>query len=592
MPSCDSVQKIRRDATRIQGMCYSGNADIPFDPYDYITYSWDFSIPPQPIVFIHGFLGSEIKCGGDELWPNIPPKPNLLGMALDIDGVSPASGACAATVDGIVKSVPGKQIYGPTVDFLNQLYAQEPGSVYFFNWDWRTGPQQSLAKLDAKIEEIRAAHENSKVVIMAHSYGGLLARLYVDDAGRADKVARVLTVGTPAWGAPKALFPLYGGIEEPDAPFLSLGLFLNEDDLWEFSRNLLGEYFLYPSESYGPWLTIDPTSSTPVDRQGLQNYVLQLGGNPALLGQALNLHASTLDARYVPGPGDPKFEVIVGTGLPTITAVQVLPGGYLAIVYDNGDGTVPGKSAARGPMGAANPNKSRTHYSCHVGHVDLPGNSQITDAVKDYLKYGDEIEGLESPCSGSGFQIREFRLPHIASAASGSNSESASAQGAGGALPIGDAVQQGLADYLDFENERFVITGAEFPEIALPQATFLEVTPLLDGAKGQPVLYGPLEGQITISAGAGGPVVLVDGQPAPLHGDVNCDGDVTSLDPLLLLLHAGGAPESPADGCAAIGSGAEPFGDIDCDGSITAMDGLADLRMVAGAPLSFVASCQ
>ena len=159
-------------------------------------------------------------------------------------------------------------------------------------------------------------------------------------------------------------------------------------------------------------------------------------------------------------------------------------------------------------------------------------------------------------------------------------------------MSIEDAVLQGLADRLYLPKEKFVITGSEFPEIALAQAKFLEVTPLSDNTKGAPTIYGPLDGQITISSGVYGPMVLVDGQPAPLHGDVNCDRTVTVLDALLLLLHAGGTPKLQPDGCAAIGSGADPFGDVDCDNSVTVSDGLADLRIAAGVSLAFLANCQ
>jgi hypothetical protein len=104
-------------------------------------------------------------------------------------------------------------------------------------------------------------------------------------------------------------------------------------------------------------------------------------------------------------------------------------------------------------------------------------------------------------------------------------------------------------------------------------------------------MYGPLEGQVTMSAGPGGPVVLVGGQPAPLYGDVDCDQAVTVIDALLLVLAAGGAPESPPDGCAAIGSGAGPFGDFDCDTLITGGDGVGVLEIVAGVSRGFSADC-
>ena len=72
-------------------------------------------------------------------------------------------------------------------------------------------PKYSLESLDEKVtsaiqRDDCAKEEGAKrVVIMAHSYGGLLTRTYINDPKYAKRVARVLTVGTPYWGAPKSI---------------------------------------------------------------------------------------------------------------------------------------------------------------------------------------------------------------------------------------------------------------------------------------------------------------------------------------------------------------------------------------------------
>ena len=61
-------------------------------------------------------------------------------------------------------------------------------------------------------------------------------------------MARVLTAGTPYWGAPKSVFPLTFGIESP--VFSAMDLFINNDRLKLLARNLAGLYQLYPSDHH------------------------------------------------------------------------------------------------------------------------------------------------------------------------------------------------------------------------------------------------------------------------------------------------------------------------------------------------------
>jgi hypothetical protein len=371
-----------------------------------------------------------------------------------------------------------------------------------------------------------------------------------------------------------------------------MNIIFNKDDLHEISKNLTGNYFLFPSQFYGPWL-FTPTSPGDLRGQALLNYVSQLGGNPALLSQALAQHASILDPPYLPGPGDPEFEVIVGTGVATIASIHVIDEKHIQVDYDDGDGTVPAHSAARGTTGPNNPNNDRTHYICGVEHVPLPGHQKVTDAIKDYLRFGEDIEDTTG-CPYTAYETEVVRLRQISAAGSGGGLGPTPSPNPDVPMSIDEAEARGLVDYLDLPYQKFIVSTREIPEIALPDGAFVRVTPLsseIPGSKGQPTIYGPLNGPVTLSVGPNGPVVLDDGQPAPLLGDVNCDHKVTAFDTLLLLLHAGGTPPGPADGCTAIGSGSEPFGDMDCDASVGTSDVLADLRIASGATLDFMAAC-
>lgn len=88
--------------------------------------------------------------------------------------------------------------------------------------------------------------------------------------------------------------------------------------------------------------------------------------------------------------------------------------------------------------------------------------------------------------------------------------------------------------------------------------------------------------------------VIINEPPTPpatttrIWGDVDCDGDVDSVDALKILRNVAGLEVSQADGCPALGEttqvdGAEAvWGDVDCDGDADSVDALKILRHVAG----------
>jgi len=81
--------------------------------------------------------------------------------------------------------------------------------------------------------------------------------------------------------------------------------------------------------------------------------------------------------------------------------------------------------------------------------------------------------------------------------------------------------------------------------------------------------------------------------PEPiLKGDNNCDGQVSAVDALSGLRHAGGLPTNQPDSCPAIGSASlNVFGDIDCDDDVDPVDALSILRYIAGMSVKLPAGC-
>ena len=497
--------------------------------------------PLSPIVFVHGFAGSKIACGGDQLFPDIPV--GFPGMGLEADGATNLQeGSCSpsAAPTAILDEFAGEDVYGPALDFLEQI---APGNHYVYVWDWRKSPQRAVAGLDEIVEQARCggtlpSGETTcplanvvypKVALMGHSMGGLVIRDYINDQARADKVKRALTLGTPYWGSPKAIFPLATGLEAPAAE--GLDNIIVDEEFQRWARTAQGLYFLYPSANFGDWLTVANHGPHPLDRAGLLSFVSELGGTPALLEHALDTHAQSLDGFKRNGV---DYQAFVGAGLATVERIlffRVEPYDYVKLTYAQGDGTVPVRSATQGPQGTADPlgEDIPIHYSCGVKHVPLPGDPDVRPRIKDFLTSGAPIVPGSSSCNTNGFQIEIYEVD-VASGGGAGPEPTIAAPGAGpGPMTLEEAELAGLIQLIDLGAQKVIVTDSGTPvDLSYSSAQYeINTTPLTDANLGQTSFYGPLSGAATISTGtslsiadATGPLApRSDGAPALSIGD-------------------------------------------------------------------------
>jgi Calx-beta domain-containing protein/lecithin:cholesterol acyltransferase len=435
----------------------------------------------EPVIFIPGFLGSHIECRGEIVFTR------LLLMRLADDGINDLAGPCRVLdgARGLVQTVLGKDIYRSAVAFLERAGA---GGVHFFPWDWRKSPEQSLARLDDFVDQVTPP--GRKAVLMAHSMGGLLTRWYIDDPGRARKIARAVTIGTPYWGAPKALFPLAAGVETPLEEGDELDALFDNAELMQLARNLQGLYFLWPSAAFGGWLSVGEGNS-PLGEDQLLAFVDQLRGNSALLKHALAQHEQHLDEFNRNGV---DYHVLVGTGMLTMRRVRDISTLTRESVYRigwaDGDGTVPRRSALLDGKVPAD----RLHFVCRVPHVELPGSPVVTDRLGAFLFEGKPIGVPDSDCAAEGLEIETVRtVPAVASSA------------ASGPLTLAAAQRAGLVDVLDLGLQRLLVTNRARPVTLRVRGRrlALRVTPLRNGRRGEARYYGPVSGRLTIRAAAG-----------------------------------------------------------------------------------------
>jgi pimeloyl-ACP methyl ester carboxylesterase len=105
--------------------------------------------------------------------------------------------------------------------------------VYCCGYDWRQDNARSALRLAEVVEEALAETRERKVLIVAHSMGGLVARYYCRVLGGESKVHQLFLIGSPSLGSPAAYLQLKNGLT---------GFYLKDvkDDLMEDSLDARG----------------------------------------------------------------------------------------------------------------------------------------------------------------------------------------------------------------------------------------------------------------------------------------------------------------------------------------------------------------
>jgi hypothetical protein len=534
-------------------------ADIDTDEPDRLALAWNvpaagtgaqpgrmaFDVQAQelPVIFLPGFLGTRIQCGAKEEWPSIP-FPDLLPMSLNADGVTDAG--CQPTA--VLETVGPSDVYGKVAAYVRSKFGTR-GTL--FGWDWRKRPQPSFVKLETAIDDALARdgpwkkQQAGRVVLWGHSYGGLFIRAFIEGSG-GDRVARVLTVGTPYWGSPKSIFPLAFGVETPEGS--AVDAMVNNDRLKGFAKNLSGLYNLYPSAHYPPWLSVNGALQ---NQSGVSAFLGSVGGNPTLFNQASADHQNVFDGFYDNG-GRIDVRAVVGTGLNTISGVRVNyrdDGTFEDVngTFDNGDETVPGRSGAQGPLNVKPPLGDPVHvqYTCGVSHVPLPAAPNLLQAYEAFLKTGAVPRKLPPACGSAGGSYR------FAPGSIGRTDPQGLRSGrAGGALDLDTAEQQGLADVLDLGPATLVVVNDRRPatlRVPITNGTFT-YTPLTGDKQGAVATYGPVTGTLELAPGAKGapPAVTVNGKPLAPHAPPAGPPPAAPAPPAGAPPPASGPPAAPA----------------------------------------------
>ncbi|CAM5494083.1 hypothetical protein [Streptomyces afghaniensis 772] [Streptomyces afghaniensis] len=169
--------------------------------------------------------------------------------------------------DGLVRQI-RRSFADVRVDVSRPDRTPDPrADLVLFPYDFRKGivpaAHRLAADMDARLRGLSPAARRRRVIIVAHSMGGLVARYWLGPLGGAADCAALLTLGTPHRGAPKALDYLVNGVRVSRKQFAGLTRVLRG---WPSMYDLLPRYpavqraddgaTLYPHELDGGLLAV------------------------------------------------------------------------------------------------------------------------------------------------------------------------------------------------------------------------------------------------------------------------------------------------------------------------------------------------
>jgi pimeloyl-ACP methyl ester carboxylesterase len=227
--------------------------------------------------------------------------------------------------------------------------------VHFHAYDWRLGLDELGAQLAARI-----AADGEPVILVAHSMGGLVARMAAPLLPKR-LLRKLIMLGTPNEGSFSSVQALRGTY-----PFVRRMSRLDRKHSAEYLaakifRTFPGLYHMLPRRLRGIDL-FDPRA-WPADGPAPDAGILARA--PAILAAL--------------APADSRMVHIVGVNQETVVGMRRAAAGFEYDMTWNGDGTV--------PLALATLPKLKTYFVDEL-HGNLPTNPQVIQAVVDLVRRG------------------------------------------------------------------------------------------------------------------------------------------------------------------------------------------------------------
>lgn len=447
------------------------------------------------VVVIPGITGSVLEQNGKEVWGMssraVFEGVRTFGRSLRALAITGPDDPSVDNLDGVVATkimpdlhfLPGMgwkiDGYGKVSSYLKQRWQLVEGKNFFaFPYDWRRDNRVAARQLERHshvwLSRWREGDgpEDAKLVFVAHSMGGLVARYAIEVLGGWRETRALISIGTPFYGSLNAVDFLANGIQRGIGPFKA--------DLTPLVQSFTSVHQLVPvykcvQKADGE--TTTPSAAgipvwKPAWKENLDGFYSEIEG--AAKANRADPQWEEAGMRFVP---------IVGTDQPTKQSAVLDASGGVTMVKTfggkdrGGDGTVPRISAALSGtqdvrMFSPEQHGSLQNLAANLGHIAGVVESfdeLMIEDVRGGLLCWFAFEGADVYATGDSvaFEISlvtdlpEWQLPELSATVIVTNKDT--------------GAQQRFVRAIDRERRRIDVgalpAGAYSVEVAPPETT-------------------------------------------------------------------------------------------------------------------------
>lgn len=208
------------------------------------------------ILFLPGFEASRLYkeeksflgTSTNTLWePNR--NDDVRKLYMDKDGKSLDSTIYTKDIIDVALGI--KSIYKTFIDSMDDLVKEKTICRWMpIAYDWRNSIYDVVDdSIVDKVIDLAKDSSTGKIVIVAHSNGGLFAKQLMEkleSLGKGYIVEKIINVAVPELGTPEAILSMLHGHNQS----MGMGMIMNENNARTFSQNLPGAYGLLPTNQF------------------------------------------------------------------------------------------------------------------------------------------------------------------------------------------------------------------------------------------------------------------------------------------------------------------------------------------------------